>query len=200
MFALPVETRDVAVDGIEAIRAFASADPFFTGPGGGQKVAYTWSKPIGNDRLLHAVTCQKQGNLYATTIRTQLRDASSQSEALTLLGGIALLQVDSSHGFLKSTHTEMVRLEQLQGQPFPLAAGKRFGYTAKYSSTGTYAGQSTQKMACAVTDVRVRSIGNLRLPEAAPQVICLLDLGPHQEISRYYLDEGSGCLLNVGAP
>jgi hypothetical protein len=133
------------------------------------------------------------------TSTTQVNDASSTTEGEMLLGGLIFLDVKSSHGFLRSTTTELSRLEKLEGQPFPLAPGKRFGFTSTYSSSGTYAGKLTNKVTCAATDVNVKAVGNFKIPDGVQQVICYTENGILDEIARYYLHAGSGCLVNVGA-
>lgn len=199
MLALPVEgRRDVVVEGKDAIRAFVASDPFFTPVGGVQKIAYRYSEPIGTWRLYNAITCERKGNLFATTSRTQLNDASTTTEGEMLLGGLIWLDAKASHGFLRSTTTELSRLEKLEGQPFPLTLGKRFGFTSTYSSSGTYAGNGklTTTVTCAATDVTVKAVGNFKIPDGVQQVICYSEiLG---KITRYYLHEGSACLVEVG--
>jgi hypothetical protein len=200
MLALPSDgRRDTVVEGNDAIRAFVATDPFFTPAGGGQKIAYTYVKPIGTMRRYDAMTCERKGNVFVSTSKTQVNDASSAAEGEMLLGGLVWLGVKSSHGFLRSTTTELSRLEKLEGQPFPLTPGRRFGFTSTYTSSGTYAGKLTNKMTCAVTDVKVKAVGNLKIPDGAQQVICYTENGILDEIARYYLHEGSGCLVNVGA-
>ena len=147
-----------------------------------------------------AMTCERKGNVFASTTTSQYNNASTTSEGETLLGGLITRYSHASHGFLRSTTTELSRLEKLEGQPFPLTPGKRFGLTATYASSGTYAGSGsfTVKMTCAVTDLRMKSVAGMQIPDDAPQVICLNRNKVANEITRYYFHEGSGCLVNVG--
>jgi hypothetical protein len=201
MLALPSDARrDVVLEGKDAIRAFVANDPFFTPVGGAQKISYRYSKPVGTLRLYNAMTCERKGSLFATTSTTQVSDASTTTEGEMLLGGLIWLDAKASHGFLRSTTTELSRLEKLEGQPFPLTPGKRFGFTSTYSSSGTYAGNGkfTTKVTCAATDVAVKAAGNFKIPDGVQQVICYSENGILDEITRYYLHEGSACLVNVG--
>lgn len=204
MLALPAEVRrDLVVEGNEAIRAFATTDPFFGTAGSGQRISYTYSQSaFQTARLYNAMSCERKGNVFPSTSKTQLNDASTTTEGEMLLGGLVWLGAHASHGFLRSTTTELTRLEKLEGQPFPLIPGKRFGFTATYSSSGTYAGDGkfTTRTTCAATDVEVKVVGSFTIPDGVQQVICYAESRIHDEIIRYYLHEQSGCLVNVGKP
>jgi len=202
MLTLPADNeRTVNIEGHENVQAFVASDAFFQGAAGGQKISYTYIMSLAPTmRMSVAMTCQRNGNLFATTHKTQLNDASTTTEGSTLLGSLIWLNANASHGFLRSTRAEITRLEKVQGQPFPLAAGKRFGVTYTQTSSGTYSGTASSKVTCALTDVKVKSVGQFQIPENAQQVICLTEGATMQPISRWYLHEGSGCLVNTGKP
>jgi hypothetical protein len=148
-----------------------------------------------------SLACRREGNTFPMTLKTRYRDASSTAEGEALLGGIAWLQIKSSSGFLRSTTTEIQKIEDLQGQPFPLRPDSRFGFKMTYRSSGEFGGDGkpwSVQLTCAVTNVRVAAVGSLRIPDAAPQVICYSESNATQEINRYFFDQQSGCLLDTG--
>ena len=96
----------------------------------------------------------------------------------------------------------MTRRYGLRGEPFPLKPEQRFGFTADYVLSGPYAGsgKETMNLDGAVTDKPQKIVGAFKVPDGVQQVVCYGSYGQHKEITRYYLHEKSGCLVNVGKP
>ncbi len=201
MLELPVENeRNLNITGHDNVRAFVASDPFFNGSGGNQKISYSYVRRIAEINIHMATTCQRNGNLFLSTYTNKFDDNEYTGEGNGLLGGLIWLDAKTSHGWFSSTSSEIATLEKVHGQPFPLTLGKRFG--VKYAATekGTYAsaGLWSSKITCAVTDVKVKAVGQMQIPEAAQQIICLTEGVTLQPVSRWYWHEGSGCLVNAG--
>lgn len=196
------EERPDVIEGEDAIRAFVATDPFFRPADGGGKINWTYSKPLGTSRGSFATTCERNGALFNYTIQTRYSTATSNAEGEMVLGGIAWLAVKTPHNLFSSTTRRMVRLYKLRGEPFPLKPEQRFGFDADYVLTGPYAGsgRETSSLDCAVTDRPQKTVGAFKVPDGVQQLVCYVRQGQHRELTRYYLHETSGCLVNVGKP
>ena len=203
MLSLPAdEERQVNIKGFDAVKAFAASDPFFAGAGENEKLSYDFLQ--GVTRI--ARTCERKGNLFATT--AAIADFNVKGEGTSLLGGLVSLEnISKSTNLLDLGHTSsrIVFLESLNGQPFPLKPGKRFGLRfstlRQISASGIADAQAHWQVTCGVSDQKVR--GGSVIPDGAPQVVCLSTVEGEpgvrvQPVRRLYWDEHSGCLADTG--
>ena len=195
------EERPDVIEGEDAIRSFVASDRFFQAGGSG-KINWTYGKPLGASRGAFATTCERNGSLFSYTIQTRYGSATSNTEGEMLLGGVAWLNAKVPHNLFSTSTRRMARLYGLRGEPFPLKPEQRFGFTADYVLSGPYAGsgKETMNLDGAVTDKPQKIVGAFKVPDGVQQVVCYGSYGQHKEITRYYLHEKSGCLVNVGKP
>ena len=197
------EERPDVIEGEDAIKAFVASDRFFQPAGGSGKINWSYSKPFGTSRVLYTPTCERNGSLFNYAIQNRYNNAvSPRSEGDMLLGGLAWLDVKTPHNVFSSSTRRMTRLYDLRGEPFPLKPEQRFGFTADYVLTGPNAGsgKETMRFDCAVTDKPQKTVGAFKVPENVQQLVCHVKQGAESFITRYYLHESSGCLVNVGKP
>lgn len=148
ILSLPVVfEREVGLDGAANIRAFVDADPFFEAPRGSEKFSFS---PTRSDAR-ETVTCQSTGRTTQSGVRMEWASGSSNSESVEALGGLLLLQMRTQINSRKQPETyDTTKIDSVYGQPFPLAADRRFGLNYNLTVKDTKTSVYERRMSCAV--------------------------------------------------
>jgi len=214
MLSLPAPPlREVAIEGHDKVQEFIAADPFFAVEGGSQKLSYAHGVTllIMDSRIPTALTtsCSGNGRLTAFTRRNKNQHVDQTGTWNAALGGLMRVSTKWSSGgpFSPDAKLELSRITWLQGQPFPLTAGRRFGF-----STVTDRAKSTEytvrQLACGVSGAPRRLAAQPAIAESVTSLVCweqvthkdrknaqtLLEMGG---IRRYYWHEPSSCFINL---
>lgn len=196
MLKLPMTgQRMLSVQGHDKVVSTVAADPFFAlPPGSGGAIFYSFPTMPASSST--SATCQRNGNQATVKGSNTFLKTTVPFEGIGLLGGLFFLEASSKTGFLQSTRGKIAAIESVNGTPFPLTLGKRFGLKFLHESSGTYGGVPTwMTMTCAVTDVRIQAAS--RVWQAAPQLICLTQFSVFQSVTRYAFEEVSGCFVTM---
>jgi hypothetical protein len=184
LLALPVAgERQVNVAGEKAIRAFIASDRFFKVPGGTEKVAYSFRRGWGgalSKTTIEASCVRGDAAIFRGTSKPQSSDHGFvPDESVSALGGLSWIETTVFGN--RTTRSEVMRLDVLYGDPFPLKPGQRFGM--KFGWKAAHIGDSviTERLDCGMRD--------------DGEVTCLVQRGAYQAVSRYSWHEGSGCFL-----
>lgn len=196
MLELPMgQERSVTIEGEETIRAFVASDPFFEVPGGNQKVSYAYNVVYGaNSATMHnSITCGRENRFFRVDSKSKSPDLDTTGEVFSALGGLIELDGKVDQGLFNSSRRELTRIEKLQGQPFPLTAGKRFGitYVANWGGTAT-----ANSLTCAI-DGEVAKTSGQQIAGTGQTLICLSQFDSLQWLSRWWWHEPSGCFMTV---
>lgn len=196
ILSLPAENRRaVAAKGGAAVQQLVASDPFFEVPAGTGKVEYTFSTNVrdhmggfyGAPPPPRSVSCERQGRLAQVNYSYKLYgdyEASGQA----FLGGLMPLKEKIGFGFAKSYATEVVEVRALQGQPFPLVPGRRFGM--EFSRLNGYAGDetTTQSLSCVAEPAGAEGV----------PLLCLYrnsQVASRYFLARYLWNEANGCFV-----
>lgn len=188
-----VAERTVGIEGEEKIRTFSASDPFFTVPGGNEKLAYWYeARYSGNNVMRSEFTCARNGMYFDIVRQSRSPHMNASGEATGALGALIWLSSTTSTGLFNSNRHDIVRIDKLSGQPFPLLPGKRFGlaYATRMSGVDTPA---ITTLTCGALGDRVsipRQAGAQGLP-----VMCLSQTSGHAMAMRMYWHEPSGCFV-----
>ncbi|MGE5525375.1 MAG: hypothetical protein ACM3SS_16805 [Rhodospirillaceae bacterium] len=192
----PGEERVVNIEGGEHIRSFVQSDPFFEVPGGNSEVSFTTDVVYNDQGAVErsAYTCVREGRLFRRNSEHKAPNWSATIRETGALGGLAQLQTKLSRGLFDNSESEWTRIERVVGQPFPLAADKRFGLTYRVKASG---GDRSYRLACAVQGPAVMLLGQAQIKTPVTPVVCLKvsDDGYLDRIDRYFWHEGSGCFV-----
>jgi len=147
ILSLPVEQkRDIMLNDEAAIRAFVESDRFFATPGGGQAITFY---PKFIEGLQRTDTCRGGGPIARIESRGQYQNIVNSSQLEGVLGGITYLAGTSAQSLFQTTRIGITEIKSVYGQPFPLVAGKRFGFSYVMSRAGQFDGVTQHELACA---------------------------------------------------
>lgn len=195
ILALPIEQqRDVNITGKTNILAFIEGDSFFETAGGNQKISYSFSL---SKIARRTVTCSRNGRFVQLESATEFSDSTAKGTGAALLGGLVTYQYKTT-GHSRDVHQELNQLSSINGQPFPLTPGKRFGLTHTYTATAPIGDATyTEKISCAVLADPARPPPQAQGSQTT-HVACLIqskEYPDHYSISWQILDNTSGCFL-----
>ena len=194
--------RQVNIHGADAVRAFVMSDPFFaTSMTGKREADYRFDGVLfegDNSTTNFNRHCSSNGRIahQVEVVTTAKFDVKVENDVDSALGGLMYLRSSSDSGWSAPTRRSKIdSLESIEGQPFPLRPGKRFGLNYRYGDGG----EQQFTLACMATGAPQNVPFFRAVFGPLTPLVCLesqaVGGANYYGATVFYWDESSGCFV-----